>query len=472
MEEKVKQLLLEEIQRLYVEQREDQKTIQNILLLSSRYPFLSHLCNKFAVTASDWEGLVRDALFYTKNDVRYMYDRTMQIVRRFKEVMGEYFQVKNPFGTYLIPDRLSDFNRLFSLYGDFFDNIYPGIINELNITTLALERNTSHLRGKIDWNKTILNNMSTCKPNIPLNFVTLISESSLDTPENLLLLSYCIRVHLDSKALLVYNFKDPLNSEEIIILDKICSGSKSIIKNTLLQHLNQKALDYANLSIYDRQLLSLEDLVLVRLRNGLIRQKKYSLLLDWIDKYRELNIRTVSPNHTNFPLDKTKSLDMMFELWVVFEILDYLVESKGATVNKLRGNRFGVNIDGIAFELRYQPGYHGWALKGEPDYSIEVNGKCKVILDAKNWAERKDDAIYKMLGYLNNLDGSLGVLLFPNDVSLSNGYILKAVDLENNSNQIIFNCVLPLSGDNKIERKNNVLKELMELILNHITNSS
>src|SRR5215213_7599848 len=119
MEEKVKQLLLEEIQRLYVEQREDQKTIQNILLLSSKYPFLSQLCNKFAVTASDWEGLVRDALFYTKNDVRYMYDRTMQIVRRFKEFTGEYFQVKNPLGTYLIPDRLSDFNRLFLLYEDF-----------------------------------------------------------------------------------------------------------------------------------------------------------------------------------------------------------------------------------------------------------------------------------------------------------------------------------------------------------------
>ena len=33
-------------------------------------------------------------------------------------------------------------------------------------------------------------------------------------------------------------------------------------------------------------------------------------------------------------------------------------------------------------------------------------------MDAKNWSDKKDEAIYKMLGYINNLDGNVGVLFF------------------------------------------------------------
>jgi hypothetical protein len=95
-----------------------------------------------------------------------------------------------------------------------------------------------------------------------------------------------------------------------------------------------RAYEYANLSIYDRQLSNLEFIVSSRLREGIIRQRKYYALLVWINKYRQLNIRTISPNHTNFPLEKTKSLDTMFELWILFELLDYLEENYGAKIVK------------------------------------------------------------------------------------------------------------------------------------------
>lgn len=192
MDESIRQLLLEEIRKLHIENREDQKSIQNILSLSLKYPFISQLCQRYSVNASDWEGLVREALFFTNNDVRYMYERTMQVVLRFKEITGKYFQVKNPLGTYLIPDRLSDLNRLLLLYGEFFDDVYPSIINHLNITSLSVERDSPLLRGKIDWNKTICRNMRMGKPNAILNFQTVHSESSLETPENTLLLSCCL----------------------------------------------------------------------------------------------------------------------------------------------------------------------------------------------------------------------------------------------------------------------------------------
>jgi hypothetical protein len=118
--------------------------------------------------------------------------------------------------------------------------------------------------------------------------------------------------------------------------------------------------------------------------------------------------------------------------------------------------------------LCYQPNYHGWALNGQPDYSIEVNGKSKVIMDAKNWTERKDDAVYKMLGYLNNFDGCLGILFFPNYISLDNNFISKGEELNHHSNQLMFNCVLPLSGQNKIEKKKIALNNLIQLVRQYI----
>jgi hypothetical protein len=276
-------------------------------------------------------------------------------------------------------------------------------------------------------------------------------------------------MQIDAKSLEGHNFKDSLTSEEILILNKIFYGCNSIVKTTILQQIIQKALEYANLSIYDPQLLNLESTVLNRMRDGLVRQRDYGLLLEWINKYRDLNIRIVSPNNTNFPLEKTRALDVMFELWILFEILDYLSTYLGAKIIKSSSlDHFRICFNDIIFDLYYQPKYQGWALKGEPYYTIEVKGKSKIIMDAKNWTERKDDAVYKMLGYLNNFDGCLGILFFPNDTSLDNKFISKGDELTNHSNQLMFNCVFPLSGQNKIEKKKLALYSLIELIIKYL----
>jgi hypothetical protein len=76
--------------------------------------------------------------------------------------------------------------------------------------------------------------------------------------------------------------------------------------------------------------------------------------------------------------------------------------------------------------------------------------------------ERKDDAVYKMLGYLNNFDSCLGILFFPNGTSLDNKFVSKGEELTNHSNQLMFNCVFPLSGQEKIEKKRVALANLIK----------
>lgn len=466
MEDKIKELLYTEVQRLYIEEKEDKNTIHNLLNISLKYPSLLTLVTEYRVTNKDWEDIVREALFFENNDIRYMYDRTMQIVRRFKEVFGEYFEIKNQLGTFLIPDRLSDFNRLFQLYEDFFYNIYPRIVNQLNVKSFNSERNSNIILGKINWNKTIVRNFLGGESTYPINFTTLVSESNLHNPENILFLSYIIRIGIDSKFLNEYKFKDPLTKEEKSILENIINGCNKLISdNMVLQPILQQAIEYANLTIYDMQLPNLENKVVSRIRDSIVRQKGYISLINWIAKYRELNIRVISPNHTNFPVENVRNLDTMFELWILFELLDFIHLSFSAEITKevlskkTSTIKFKIKCRDIEFYLFYQKGYDGWTREVRPDFTIEVKDELRVILDAKNWIYDKNDAINKMLAYLNNLDGDLGVLFFPNsrDVDLQeyNGATLK-----NHKNQRIINCVLPLSGKDKIEQKKIQLEKL------------
>ena len=237
----LRQLLFNEIERLYVEEKESEENIRNLRLISSKYRFITDILDQYSVTIDEWDNLIRDALFFTRNDVKYMYERTMQIVRRLKEQTGKFFEVKSSLGTFLIPDRLSDLIRLFELYEEFFYKIYPSVANQLNINALTVERDHKSVSGKVLWNKTILKNISSGSK-IPLSIVSLVSESSLETPENILLLSYILRMRIDVNILGVYPFQDPLNSEEITLLGRISGGCNAIIRSTILQDLIHKGL--------------------------------------------------------------------------------------------------------------------------------------------------------------------------------------------------------------------------------------
>lgn len=469
----LKQILYKEIQRLYIEYKETKDNIFDIFYISTKYNLLFKLLKDNSVKSKEWTGLVREVLFFEDNDLRYMYNRIMQIVRRFKELMGQYFEINNQSGTYLAPDRLSELNRFFELYENFFYSIYPKIFNQLNVNSFTIERDSAVLSGKVNWNKTVLKNFLGDENKVPLQFTVVSTESTLQNPENILFLSYLLRIGIDAKTLKGYGFKDPLNSDEFLILNNIVDGCNQLVDSTnILYPLLQKGLEYANLSIYDRQLVNLENIVKEKISNGIIIQNGYKLLVDWIEKYRNLNIRIISPNHSNFSIEKIEDLDTMFELWILFEFLDFLDLHLYAKVTKIptlsqpfkNQLHFKIQYQNYEFDLCYQKKYCGWIRESEPDYTIEANEKIIAIMDAKNWSNRKDEAIYKMLGYLNNLDGDLGVLFFPNSIDVDK-FEYKGLNLKNHLDQRIINCVMSLSSKDKTNSKTIELKKLIDVIL-------
>ena len=191
-------------------------------------------------------------------------------------------------------------------------------------------------------------------------------------------------------------------------------------------------------------------------------------LLRWRVMYRELYIRVTSTFATHFPLDHIENIDRMYEIWILFELLDFL-RSKGYTINIVEFPReFNVSKSGESFSLHYEKRYLGWSsVAALPDFTIEKDGKLAAVLDAKNWfLEDKKEAIYKMLGYMNNLNCPVGMLFFPNKKQLANNPIHYSISgpghyLDN----CLFNCVLYPSA-NATDRSKNMenISKIFEIL--------
>jgi hypothetical protein len=465
-----RQLLLNEIERIHLENNEKKEDMIDEIYIFNKYPHLSSLFEQYRIGNEKWHQLVREVIFYTKDDLRYMYDRTMQLLRRFHKDVTAYFNVKTEIGTYTLPDRLSDLNRLFELYIEFFAVIYPNISRRLRFDVYSQELESEILRGRVLWSKTIRRCINQGGQTCPLTFTTLTQKYGFEIPENILTILSILKLKQDSLFLMRYDFKDPLTREELAILSKIADGCDTILKTTLLKELIPLASKYVTVNLADSRILNLEAQSYTRLRGEQRETNPYLQLLQWIQKYRELNLRSVSINKTKFPIDRRQNLDTMFEVWVLFEFLDYLTTYEGAVVTiESFPRRFTISIHGVVLTLFYEKKYTGWAINARPDFSIERDSKLNVIMDAKNWLQPKLEAIYKMLGYLNNLDGTIGILFFPNDTSLSDHRICRGPNLKHHKNQLLFNCVVRPSGSEEaIHQKQDALKQTVEMIFQNL----
>jgi len=217
-----RQLLLNEIDRLYTEKKKKKNLDENYIF--NKYPKIASLFEEYRFPTESWRQLAREVLLYGRDylfyDLTYMYNRTMQIIRRFGKNASLYFEIKVESGTYTLPDRLSDLNRLFQLYTELFSQIYPLIINSIIFDIHVQEKNSRILSGKIIWPKTLRSSMSKGTMMTPLIVSKLTQESIFETPENILFILSILRLKRDANYLLQYDFKDPLTIKEKMILKK------------------------------------------------------------------------------------------------------------------------------------------------------------------------------------------------------------------------------------------------------------
>lgn len=390
----------------------------------------------FREHVNEWKSDIREIKHWKDLDIRSMYNRLIQLSERYSS-KGNPFQIVNEIGTFSIPDRLSILNKIRRLADTLIFEILPEIENNVNFSTETIRIEDNIIKGKIDWNTTILNSIKHGEKT-PLTFTCFSNKIEFDTPENKLAVLCLLKLEKDAELLLTRRLeKGELNNKEFQILLTITDQADLFRNNSKLKSLFPLMEQYAFLSINSKAVRDLERFANERMNQGVIRQQAYFDLLKWLENYRGNAVETIDKNYWKFPLRHEKSLDILYEMWVLFEMIAFL-DSQGVEIRPLEKGKFSgfkIRILDTDISLRYQPSYFGWTdVKSEPDFTFEIGNDVPIIMDPKNWfTPAKGEAIHKMHGYLHSLypkKASVGILFFssPPDSHKQEGKVNPIVE--------------------------------------------
>lgn len=416
-----RQQLLQEIKKI-LQNKPIDKVSDEGFLYADENKYLLDAYTKNKKSREKWHQIVRFA-DSDPRDASYMYDRLIRLIIRHKKGIERYFIIKTEFATHALPDRQSDLNRLLILFEEYFA-IYRGIMNRIHFDYPSRRYHEPYIRGKIDWNKTL--RKSTTK--FPLNFETQRWEKDFAVTGNILLILAATWLNKESNILTKINFDEPLTSQEKSIIFSVIENTQKIVNSFAFPEVVSDSKKYSELNFNDKRIQEL----ILNTKNGInegkIRNKHYQLLLDWLEKFQQLNIRLMTRSTTNFPLDTIENLDTIYEAWIFFEMLDFFQEQDDVIQTQLSEFpfRFDIKSEGKTVSVHYGKIFQkdtsiAWAVKSEPDFCIMSEDQVIIVMDAKNYHETstgKGDAVHKILAYMANLDTGTGVLFFPNHPTL------------------------------------------------------
>ena len=453
--------------------------LKHYFQMSSIFPksitILYTLFQKNHFPSEKWHELVRECLFYEKQDIVYLTGRVFLLLNRYCKSIGSFLETNNSNNSPILP-RLHLIIKLLELHNELLFEIYPRMKNSMTYNVYEIDKFDKQSRRNINWKKTLISSNNTFYH--PLYFVSKTNLFDYGTSENLILLLSINKLQNDAIYIKSQNFIEPLSKNEVDVLNNIIRRCSVVIKEPIIQSIYHLGVKLFSLELNNELIKILEKDFKYRLINKDISNLNYNKLFIWFKKYSNYNLRNITPRLNNYIITKRENLDSMFELYILLELINYLEDKENANVRQMAFNKgFIIEISGKEFHIYYEKEYkkkeYGWALNSEPDFSIEVKGKLKIIMDAKNWLnESYNDAKYKMLGYLNNLDGTLGVLFFPIKKPSSLDYLeseMPSFQLKNHINQCLVQCVIPFRmPDKMVSIKNETLEKLTNIILREI----
>ena len=279
-----------------------------------------------------WHSIVR--LATKTEEYRYMYEKFLSLLLKHRRHHKDFFQLKTESGTFFEPNLLSSTNRLIFLAEEFFD-IYSNILNKTNFDYPKKRYSSQILRGTINWQKTIKNSGGT----IPTKFFTEVPYRKFDTPENIILVFCIYLIYRESKKILQTNLNELNENNLKNSLTNICDKSENLIKKFPFPKIIELSKKFWSMKISDKQIMLLMEQMNIRLKKGMIKNKNYGKMLDWIEEFEQLDLSFADQeNTTNYPLSSIKSLDTIYEAWIFFTIYDYLKKKNYRPFLKLSSN--------------------------------------------------------------------------------------------------------------------------------------
>jgi len=402
--------------------------IKNFEFFSFKYPELvQEFSSDFTRIKSlgiKWNAFLREIKFWKEVGVEQMNRRLLQLCIRYIPQGQQFFKIENEIGSFTLPTRIDRLNKISLLAKDLLFDIYPRIESHVNFRAEINVEETRTIKGTINWNRTILNSINRGEK-YPLQFSCITTLTKFDTQENFLAMFCLLKLQNDIDFLLFSESKpgEEFNFKEISLLKTLKNQVDNLVNHTKLQEIIPTIEQYKSLSSNSKFVSKLEEKTLERIRQGIVKQRSYVDLIDWLKKFRGYNVRTLSQEFTNFPIEHEKSIDTMYELWIIFEMVTYFEKQGIVFINALEKNGnfagFKLKLENVVFNLNFQGRHSGWTeYVSEPDFTIEIedSGEMPIVMDPKNWStSQTGEAIHKMLGYLMNLSqhkARVGILFF------------------------------------------------------------
>jgi len=385
-----------------------------------KYPSEFSVFQKHRTT---WKNQLREIKNWNELGVETMNKRLLQLCIRYLPKENDFFRIDSEIGSFTLPTRLDVLNKISLLARELVYDIFPRIENHINFKGEVKLEESRQVRGNINWSQTIVKSINRGEE-YPLMFSCSINKIDFETPENILAVACLLKLKNAVNYLLNSNTTISFSYAEINILKNLKYQIENLLYHTTLKDMISQTSNYASMSsIYSRFFQKLEENVSLRIKQGLIKQSSYIDLLEWFQKFRGYNVRALTEKFTNFPMDHKESIDTMYELWIIFEMVSYFIESKDVQLvqvlkkdSKFLG--FQLKHDDLVFNINYQYEKKGWTgTESNPDFTVQIPGteKIPIVMDPKNWKSNSGEAIHKMLGYLMNLNkfgASIGILFF------------------------------------------------------------
>ena len=305
-----------------------------------------------------WKRLVRKILNSNSLGVKEM-SATVILLSNRHLVRDEYFKIEHENGTFTLPNKIDELNKILEMIKEFLYEIFPSIDDNLNFRSSSHTEHRNIIRGKIDWNRTLTQSMN-LGHKTPMVFTCLLNETNFETEENILSLSSLMCLQNDIELLLKTNYDDEIDVTETDKLKKYDQLIMRLLNQTNLKPIIPKAREFAEATMESRKFTNLIEKTKERIYRGLVTEKAYADLIMWVNQYKDLNIQSVGRQLTDFPWHEQKSIDTMFELWILFEMTSYFEEEKNVRIVKQEKNTdgnfagFRMNFDGINFKMLYQ----------------------------------------------------------------------------------------------------------------------
>jgi len=350
-----------------------------------------------------WESFVKYVLFDQK-ERQYISEQLMRLLLDSQDSIGEHFTISDDSGKFTLPDRLSEFLRLRTLCTNFFE-IYQKIMSRINFDYPQREFSGTHIRGKIDWNKTSKNSFGM----FPTKFHTRSWIREFDTPENRLLLLCANWIQQDSIKILKTNFEEPLSTDERGFLINIHESVSKIVSHFPFSDITRQVHGLKNLQKNSTQITNLRRDVNKRILEGKIKNSQYGNLQKWVGKYIDLSPEGKIHDKDMFVVESMTNIDKLYEILIFLEFFKYLKDVKRCNPElKLHSGqnykiifKIGEHIVEFYHEKNFRKNDKSspsWILTSKPDYSAIVNEQIVAVFDAKNYfkMDKKLDEKYRV----------------------------------------------------------------------------